>query len=211
VLRVAIVDDHPVARYGLAAILSTVPDLEVVATVAACAELPVTDTGTVAADLVIIDLYLVGGRPALADITRLSAQRPVLVVSASRAPADVLAAMQAGASGYLTKHATGDAYVTAIREVVGGGFYLSAQLADLLHAATDAPRPPVGRDELSRREQEALAYIARGFTHQQTATRMGVSKATVDTYIARIRTKLGLGNKAELALAALRYLSPPQH
>jgi DNA-binding NarL/FixJ family response regulator len=65
-------------------------------------------------------------------------------------------------------------------------------------------------DQLSPREQEALTYIARGFTHQQTATRMGVSKATVDTYIARIRTKLNLGNKAELALAALRYLSPPQ-
>ena len=206
-LRVAIVDDHPVARYGLAAILSAVEDMEIAATVAACAELPLDESGAVAADLVILDLYLSGGTPALGDVTRLSAQRPVLVVSASRAPADVLAAMRAGASGYLTKHAARDAYVTAIRSVAGGGFYLSAQLADLLHAATGTPR----QTGLSPREQEALAYIARGFTHQQTATRMGVSKATVDTYIARIRTKLGLGNKAELALAALRYLTPPQH
>src|SRR5947208_11650193 len=210
VLRVAIVDDHPVARYGLAAILSAVEDMEIAATVAACAELPLDEAGAVAADLVIVDLYLSGGTPALDDITRLSAQRPVLVVSASRAPADVLAAMQAGASGYLTKHAARDAYVTAIRSVAGGGFYLSAQLADLLHAATGTRRQAAGREELSPREQEALAYIARGFTHQQTATRMGVSKATVDTYIARIRTKLGLGNKAELTLAALRYLAPPQ-
>jgi two-component system, NarL family, nitrate/nitrite response regulator NarL len=58
------------------------------------------------------------------------------------------------------------------------------------------------------REQQALAYIGRGFTHQQTATRMGVSKATVDTYIGRVRSKLNLGNKAELALAALRYVEP---
>ena len=209
-LRVAIVDDHPVARYGLAAILAAVEDLRIVATVATCAELPMDEADTVAADLVILDLYLAAGRPALGDITRLSAQRPVLVVSASRAPADVLAAMQAGASGYLTKHAAGDAYVTAIRSVTSGGFYLSAQLADMLHAATGTRIPAAaGREPLSPREQEALAYIARGFTHQQTATRMGVSKATVDTYIARIRTKLGLGNKAELALAALRYLSPP--
>jgi two-component system, NarL family, nitrate/nitrite response regulator NarL len=61
---------------------------------------------------------------------------------------------------------------------------------------------------LSRREQQALAYIARGYTHQQAARRMGVSKATVDTYVGRVRTKLHLGNKAQLALAALRYLEP---
>ena len=61
---------------------------------------------------------------------------------------------------------------------------------------------------LSWRERQALSYIARGYTHQQTATRMGVSKATVDTYVGRVRTKLRLGNKAELALAALRYLGP---
>ncbi len=208
-LRVAIVDDHPVARHGLATILAPVTDIEIVATVATCAELPADDTGTVAADLLILDLYLADGRPALDDIARLSAQRPVLVVSASRAPADVLSAMQAGASGYLTKHAAEDAYLTSIRVVAAGGFYLSAQLADLLQAATETPKPVVEREQLSPREQEALAYIARGFTHQQTATRMGVSKATVDTYIARIRTKLSLGNKAELALAALRYLTPP--
>ena len=130
----------------------------------------------------------------------------MLIVSASRAPADVLAAMQAGASGYLTKQAGEEAYATAIRSVAAGTFYLSAQLADLIQAATLGQAPARPQETLSPREQEALGYIARGFTHQQTATRMGVSKATVDTYIARIRTKLQLGNKAELALAALRFL-----
>jgi DNA-binding NarL/FixJ family response regulator len=120
--------------------------------------------------------------------------------------------MQAGASGYLTKQAGEEAYATAIRTVATGGFFLSAQLADLIQAATLGgpvePAPPQ-HEVLSPREQQALGFIARGFTHQQTATRMGVSKATVDTYIARIRTKLRLGNKAELALAALRYLPRP--
>jgi DNA-binding NarL/FixJ family response regulator len=209
VLRVAIVDDHPIARRGLAAILAAVPDLTVVASVEACADLPADDDGTVPADLLILDLYLADGRPALADIRRLSAQRPVLVVSASRAPADVLAAMQAGASGYLTKQAHEDDYVAAIRSVLDTGLYLSAQLADLLDAAVGAAPAAVEREPLSPREQEALRYIARGFTHQQAATRMGVSKATIDTYIARIRGKLGLGNKAELTVAALRYLTAP--
>jgi DNA-binding CsgD family transcriptional regulator len=85
---------------------------------------------------------------------------------------------------------------------------LPAQLPDLSQAAAHHCGGDVPRTTLSNRERQALEYIARGFTHQQTASRMGVSKATVDTYIARIRTKLRLGNKAELALAALRYVEP---
>lgn len=205
-IRVALVDDHPVARHGITAILAAFEDMQVAAAVSAPGELPRTANAGVEADVVLLDLYQADGRPALSAIADLSQHVPVLVVSASRAPVDVLAAMQAGASGYVTKHANEEAYATAIRSVAAGGFYLSAQLADLIQAAT-LGRPPARHQEaLSPREQEALGYIARGFTHQQTGTRMGVSKATVDTYVARIRTKLQLGNKAELALAALRYL-----
>lgn len=206
VLRVAVVDDHPVARHGIVAILAAFDDLEVASAVSSPGELPRAAGGRVAADVVLLDLYQADGRPALAAIADLSARVPVLIVSASRAPADVLAAMQSGASGYLTKQASEEAYATAIRSVASGGFYFSAQLADLIQAATLGRPPARPQEALSPREQEALGYIARGFTHQQTATRMGLSKATVDTYVARIRTKLQLGNKAELALAALRYL-----
>lgn len=208
-LRLAIVDDHPVARHGIVSIVSAHDDLLVCASVSAPDELPRTEKGAVDADLVLLDLYQADGRPALSAITEISAHVPVLIVSASRAPADVLSAMQAGASGYLTKHASEEAYVTAIRSVASGQFYLSAQLADLIQAATMGRPPARPHQELSPREQEALSFIAQGFTHQQTANRMGVSKATVDTYIARIRTKLQLGNKAELALAALRLLGQP--
>jgi DNA-binding NarL/FixJ family response regulator len=132
----------------------------------------------------------------------------VLVISASRSPGDVLAALQAGASGFLTKQAGDEAVLTAVRRVAGAGFYLSAQLADILQADLAATtgtkaapaKPPA---TLSAREQEVLSLIARGFTHSQTASRLGVSASTVDTYVARIRAKLGLGNKAQLALAAL--------
>lgn len=205
-LRLAVVDDHPVARLGITAILNGFDDLEVTSAVSTPGELPRTADGEVDADLVLLDLYQADGRPALAVITELSERLPVLVVSASRAPADVLAAMQAGASGYLTKQAGEEAYAGAVRTVAAGGFYLTAQLADLIQAATMGQPTDRPAEALSPREQEALGYIARGFTHQQTATRMGVSKATVDTYVARIRTKLQLGNKAELALAALRHL-----
>ncbi|MEO3928839.1 response regulator transcription factor [Micromonosporaceae bacterium B7E4] len=207
-LRVAVVDDHPIARHGLCSLLEPIPDLAVVASVGGPDELPRDQGGELDVDLVILDLYLDGRRPALEEISALSEQRPVLVISASREPADVVAAMQSGASGYVTKHAERDAYLAAIRTVAEGEFYLSSQLADLIQAAVDAGQVTRDRPALSAREQETLSYIARGFTHRQAATRMGVSTTTVNTYVARIRTKLQLGNKAELALAALRYVGP---
>jgi DNA-binding NarL/FixJ family response regulator len=202
-IRVAVIDDHPIARQGLAKILEDVGSIELVASIAVPGDLDPTRTDV---DVVLLDLYLDGHVMALDAITAMSARVPVLVISASRHPADVLAAVRAGASGYLSKHASEAAYATAIQAVAHGRFHLSAQLADMLQTEV-TPKPATGgRSVLSAREQEALGYIARGFTHTQTATRMKVSKATVDTYVARIRTKLGLGNKAELAIAALTHL-----
>lgn len=192
-------------------ILESVPDVAVVASVADPGDLPGDATGW-GFDLLILDLYLTEGRPALDTVASFAQVLPVLVMSASREPVDVLRAMQAGASGYLSKNASEAAYLSAIRSVRSGAFYLSAELADLIEDALDAgdlPPPSTGEPiDLSPRERETLSFIARGFTHQQTATRMGVSVATVNTYVTRIRTKLSLGNKAELALAALRYLRP---
>jgi two-component system, NarL family, nitrate/nitrite response regulator NarL len=211
VLRIAIVDDHPIALHGIRRVLEPVPDVEVVAAVTGVAALPRSGDGSLGADLIIMDLYLDGAnRPALQAIGEVAAQRPVLVVSASREPADVLAAMRAGASGYVTKHAAEEVYEEAVRTVVRDGFFLSSGLADLIQAALDVRGQPASTVELSPREQETLSYIAQGFTHQQTATRMGVSMTTVNTYVVRIRAKLQLGNKAELTLAALRYLKPPR-
>ena len=102
--------------------------------------------------------------------------------------------------------------VAAVRTVASGGFALSSQLADILQgelarvpaaAGTTAATPA-----LSPREEEALDLVARGLTHAQAASRMGVSRATVDTYVERIRAKLHVGNKAELARAAIERRPP---
>jgi two-component system, NarL family, nitrate/nitrite response regulator NarL len=204
-IRVAIMDGHPVARYGLRSMLAGMSDMVVVAAVGEPAQLPRPDHG--GADVLICDPFPVGEPPTLNAVRLWSAWVPVLVMSAARQPAHVLAAMQAGARGYLTKHASGDVLAAAVRSVAAGEPVVPAQASPAVvfggrHYAL------AGRAVLSQREQQALAYIARGFTHQQTATRMGVSKATVDTYVARIRTKLRVGNKAELALAALSQVAP---
>jgi DNA-binding NarL/FixJ family response regulator len=197
-IRVGIVDDHPVTRHGMAALLGGAGSITVVSVVGTPAEL----AAPAALDVVLLDLYLDGDRPSLDVVAELAAVTSVLVMSASRRPGDVLGAVRAGAGGYLTKHAELELITAAVATVASGGFALSPQLADLLQA--DLAAAPPGKPELSPREEEALDWIARGFTHAQIATRMGVAKSTVDTYVERVRGKLRVGNKAELTSAALR-------
>jgi len=210
-IRVAIVDDHPIARRGVAQVLTEVGRFEVVAAADSPGELAdllgAEPTGE-PIDVVILDLYLNSETPCLPVVAELVASTKVLVMSASGRREDVLGVMRAGAAGYITKHASPDMFVAAVETVAAGGFALSPQLADILQAALRAPaesvesKPPT-EPQLSAREEQTLDLIARGFTHSQVATRMGISKATVDTYVERIRAKLQVGNKAELTRAAL--------
>jgi DNA-binding NarL/FixJ family response regulator len=225
-IRVAIIDDHPLARRGLESILSEADDLVVMLSVAEPDHLvsAIGDSGEWP-DVVLLDLYLRDSTPCLAAITDLRTVTKVIVVSVSANPDDVLSAIRAGVFGYVTKLTEPDMLLLAVRTVAGGGFALSPQLADILHSelATgriarhgDGPglaerdRPAVNQAivpqqpvALSAREEETLDLIARGFTHNQVATRLGVSSATVNTYVERIRAKLQVGNKAELTRAAL--------
>jgi two-component system, NarL family, nitrate/nitrite response regulator NarL len=198
-IRVAVVDDHPIARHGIEQMLADAGHFEVVASVATAAEL----AGS--ADVVIMDLYHDGELPCLTAVADLAAVTRVLVISASGQASDVVGAIQAGASGYVTKHAETQMFVAAVRTVAAGGFAMSSQLADILQAGFSvAPKAESPGPVLSAREEETLGLIARGLTHSQVATRMGVTKATVDTYVERIRAKLQVGNKAELTRAAMQ-------
>jgi DNA-binding NarL/FixJ family response regulator len=216
-IRVAVVDDHPVARRGLESMLGEAADMEVSASVGSPDQL--TD-GMAWPDVVLLDLYHEDDTPCLPAISRIRSHSKVLVVSVSERPSDVLGAVRAGAMGYVTKLAEAEMLVAAVRTVARGGFALSAQLADILQAglASDVRTGAAshGSDDddcqpqLSPREEQALELIARGFTHAQAARRMGVSKTTVDTYVERIRIKLQVGNKAELTRAAINRAAQAQ-
>ncbi len=216
-IHVAIVDDHPVARRGLQSILAEAGDIQVSAAVATPAELILDAPGAGHPDVIMLDLYYNGDEPCLDVIEGLRPNHKVLVVSASGRPTDVLGAIRAGACGYVTKLADppmliAAVQIAAVHTVAMGGFALSSQLADILHgeltqapaAVNAAPDGPA----LSLREEETLNLIAQGLTHAQAALRMGVSRATVDTYVERIRAKLHVGNKAELARAAMERRPP---
>ncbi|RKF22859.1 LuxR C-terminal-related transcriptional regulator [Micromonospora globbae] len=159
-------------------------------------------------DVIVMDLYLDGSAPSLAEISDLASIARVLVISASGRAGDVLGAIRAGASGYLTKQSTPELLASAVTTLAAGGFSLSAELADIVQAALSDRPDHQRKAALSPREEQTLSLIARGLTHGQIATRLGVRKATVDTYVERIRAKLQVGNKAELTRAALSRLDP---
>jgi DNA-binding NarL/FixJ family response regulator len=197
VVRVAIVDDHPVARWGVESALRGHPGAQVVASTAS-----VDEVASVDPDVVLLDLYLGGRGPSLGAVAKLTAAHRVLVISASGRRADIIAAVRAGADGYLSKRADAGAFLDAVATVCAGGFYLSSELADIVYADVAASGDDPSTPRLSPREEQVLHYIAAGFTHAQTATRLGIQTATVDTYVKRIRTKTGLGNKADLTRTA---------
>jgi DNA-binding NarL/FixJ family response regulator len=173
-------------------------ELEVICSVASLAEFRAYDAEP---DVVIFDLYLDHGRLTAAEIAAVTQNCPVLVVSASAREQDVLATIRAGASGYLIKTSAVEDFAKAVRTVAAGGFYVSSQLADFIDTSAVGPEgQPIS---LAPREREALSLIAQGFTQCQAASRMGISPATIDTYLKRIRRKLGPGNKAELTRRAI--------
>lgn len=200
--RVAVVDDHPIARYGMERVVASCPRFEIVALVGSASEL---DLPRDRPDIVILDLYEGSCRISSAQIAELAENCAVLVMSASVRPADVMMAIRSGANGYVAKSASNEALIEAMDAVTaGGGLYLSSQLADVIHVETTSGSAGAGAPVvLAPREKEALALIAQGFTQAQAARRMAVSPATVDTYIKRIRAKLGPGNKADLTRRAI--------
>lgn len=201
--RVAIVADQPVVRRGLESIL-TGSDLTIVGSVAAVTEL----SGLGPLDLVVLGPC--GGPAAVPEtVITLRADSKVLVVCGADTPSDAMNAIQAGANGYLTGLAEDRVIRSAAHTVLGGGFAVSADLVGVLQSQAwprltmVGARPRGDRPALSPREHETLRWIASGLTHAQTATRMRVSKPTVDTYVARARVKLSLGNKADLTRVVL--------
>jgi DNA-binding NarL/FixJ family response regulator len=182
--RVAIIDDHPLARRGIESILGEAAGLQIVASVAQHEHLAATiGDGGKWPDVVLLDLYLGDGVPCLTAIAHLRVVTKVIVVSASGHAKDVLAALSAGVLGYVTKLTEPEMLVLAVRTVAGGGFALSPLLADILHGELAAGRKTghgavsgfAGQDEdpagkvlgarpvaLSPREEETLDLIARG-------------------------------------------------
>jgi DNA-binding NarL/FixJ family response regulator len=209
VVRVLIVDDHPVVREGLAMRLAAVPDLEV------CGEAEdvagaLALLASTRPDVAIIDISLKNGN-GLELIRRIrDRQDAVRILVWSMYPENLYAerALRAGAQGYLNKGQATHHVVDAVHAILQGKVYVSGDLADrLLQRVVGQKleeRSPV--DCLSDRELEAFQLIGEGMMTESIAKRMHVSPKTVETFRARIKEKLGLTNIAELIQRAAQWV-----
>lgn len=211
ITRVVVVDDHPIYRDGLAALVSSTADMTLVGT-ADDGPAAVTLAKTVDIDVVLMDLNLpsMSGVDATARIARLPNPPAVLVITMVDDDDAVVAALRAGARGYVLKGAPGEAIAAAIRTVAGGGAVFGAGVAAQVLAMTSTVTPSAGahdNDDLTDREREVLALIAEGSSNAQIARSLGLSTKTVQNYVSRILDKLQLADRTQAALYSLRHNS----
>jgi len=194
-IRILLADDHAVLRAGLRALISSQPGLEVVAEAPDGLE-AVRKAGETLPDLALMDLTMPGmsGIAAIEQVRRVSPGTRVLVLTVHEDGAYARAALEAGASGYLTKDMEGGELLTAIRAVSSGRTFVA-------HAQARSPSASAGSvrsERLSERERQVLELVARGHTNREVAERLSLSIKTVETYRARLSDKLGLRSRAEL-------------
>ena len=207
--RLLIVDDHPLMRKGLRMTLEAELDLDVVGE-AADADEALVLYDRLRPDLVLVDVSLRGtnGLELVKHLVARDEKVKALVVS--RHDEDLYAerAVRAGAKGYLAKLEADDALVAAVRHVLRGGIYLSEEMKDKLLFGAAAGRDPMASplEVLSDRELEVFELTGRGTPTKDIAERLHLSVKTVESYRARIKTKLGLESGTELLQHAVRWV-----
>jgi DNA-binding NarL/FixJ family response regulator len=203
-IRLLIVDDHPIVREGVAAVLEPERDIEVVGAAASVAE-GNRMAGRLQPDVVLLDLKLPDA--AMPDgITAFTGEgRGVVVFTAYESDQDVFGAIQAGARGYLLKGAPAAEIAHAIRQIHAGESYLSPRIAAKLVDGVKGPRLKSGM--LSPRERGVLRLVAAGLSNRQIAEALSISERTVKFHVTALFNKLGADNRAQaVAIAAERGL-----
>jgi DNA-binding NarL/FixJ family response regulator len=211
-ITVVVIADHGIIRAGIEQFLSGTDDIFVVTalrTVDQYAGRPCP------ADVVVLDLAACAHHEPVMLITPLASRSALVVLSGNPDGRDLLPALRAGALALLPRESGPGDLVAAVRAASHGALFAAAGLGDGLIAqlrraskegarglGTGLPLAP-GMTRLASREAQTLRLVAYGYTHGQIATRMGVTEATVDTYVKRIRRKLNAGNKAELTRMAI--------
>lgn len=203
-IRVLIVDDHPVVRDGLRGVIEGDPDMEVVGEAGhgaeALARVLADPHGDTAVDVVLMDLRMptMGGVEAIGELRRRAPSVRVLVLTTFDADRDVMPAIEAGATGYLLKDTPRDELLRAVRAAHRGEAVLSPAVAGRLMGQVRAPTA----DALSARELEVLRLVAAGSTNRDAAKKLFISEATVKTHLLHIYAKLEVRDRAQAVSAA---------
>lgn len=203
-IRALIVDDHALFRRGVAGAL-TEAGIVVVGEAADGAE-AVGLARSVSPDIILMDLHM-PGVDGVAATRALVPDYLVLILTVSDRDNDLKRAIEAGAHGYVLKHAPPELLVQAVRDVAAGRGYLSPEMSSAAMRA--ARRQGGGTDDplgpLSDREREVLSGIVGGLSNGAIAAELGISEHTVKTYVGRIYEKLGVSTRAQAAAIATRH------
>jgi DNA-binding NarL/FixJ family response regulator len=215
VIRILLVDDHPVMRAGLRAAIEQQPDLRV-AGEAAGWRIALTQARALTPAVIVLDLNLADGSgwSLLEQLRALGQLPPTLVLSVCDEAVYARRLFRAGARGYLMKEEPLERIVWAIREVHAGRLVASPALTQVLVAEAlrvydppEAADPPAAGHALSDRELQVFGLLARNLSGKEVAEHLGVSQKTVSTYKTRLLSKLGLRTTPEL-IARYRELDP---
>jgi NarL family two-component system response regulator LiaR len=204
-VRVVIVDDHPVVRQGLRTFLAVQDGIDVVGEAGDGAE-ALAQVATLAPDVVLLDLVMPGvdGVAAIAQLVAESPETKVLVLTSFPDDDRLLAAVQAGAAGYMLKDVAPTELANAIRAVARGEAALSSQPAARLLREYARRGSQSGVALLTAREREVLTLVGRGLANKQIARQLSIAEKTVKTHVSHILSKLGLADRTQAALYAVR-------
>jgi DNA-binding NarL/FixJ family response regulator len=204
VIRIAIADDHPVVREGLVAMLETEPDFQVVGTATTGAE-AVALVARTDPDVMLLDLELpeLDGVGVLRRLVAEGARVRVIVFTVFDTDERIIAAVEAGAAGYLLKGAPRAELFAAVRTVAAGGSLLASVASSAVLRRVRGEVPPGGLS-LTPREREVLEALARGLGNKQIAAELGVSERTVKFHVSSLFVKLGAGNRTEAVTIGAR-------
>lgn len=201
-IRIVLAEDHEIVRDGIRMVLEAEDDIEVVA-----------EAGDLGAaerylkghkpQVLVLDLNL-GGESSLERISAMLEDSPdtaIVVLTMQNEPAFARRALQAGARGYVVKHAAAKELVDAVREANSGGTYINPQLG--AKVAAEPPAPEGHPDDLTDREAEVLGLLALGYMNPEVAEQLVISVRTVETHRANIHRKTGIKGRAELIAYAV--------
>ena len=204
-ITVLVVDDHALVRRGLSDLIASTDDITLVGSL---------DDGAQAAekvrelepDLVLMDLSMPGvdGIEATRAVLAVRPDTKVIMLTSFSENARILAALEAGAVGYLLKDTDPDDITKALRDAAAGGVPLSPRAARALLPA-HRQGPAAGADALTPREREVLALVAIGLPNKTIARRLTISEKTVKAHLSRVFTVLGVNDRTSAALWAQRY------
>ncbi|MBU1706085.1 response regulator transcription factor [Patescibacteria group bacterium] len=204
-IRVIIVDDHPVVRRGLKQIIAAEQEMQVVGEAENAREALRVIRQT-ACDAVVLDITLPDGS-GLDVLSQLKSERPtlpVLIMSIHQEELYALRVLKAGASGYLMKDSIPEELIKAIRKIASGGKYISPSLAERLASELTSPETPL-HEKLSDREFQIMRLIASGKSLKEIGAALCISDKTVSSYRARILEKMDIKTNADLTRYALEH------